>query len=121
MATHGKTETYSVTATQDLSALYRAITLAGAVAANTSRAAGVLWSKGNSGETVTVVTAGEAKVQVGAAINTAGYPLTITTSGYFIAASSGGATVGRALINANSGDIIPAFVDFFAINQWPGT
>lgn len=120
MATHGKYDTTTVTASEALEVLHRAITYAGAYAANTVRAAGILVSKGRTGEFVTAATAGEVKVQIGAAVSTIGYPLTITTSGFLIAASSGGASVGRSQATGSSGDIIPAIIDLMTINAWPG-
>jgi len=123
MTTTQKYETYTVAAGQDLtpeSCLFHAISLAGLIVASTSRAAGVLISKGASGEQVTYVREGVAKVMAGGTVTTLGYPLTITTSGWFIAASSGGAQVGRALVAAASGDLLSAAVDFNHISAWPG-
>lgn len=114
----------TVTAAQDLTvadAIYHAVTLAGTIAANTSRIAGVLRMKASSGQQASVIYQGLAKVMAGAAVTTLGYPLTVTASGWFIAASSGGAHVGRALSAAASGDLIPAMVDFNTIPAWPGT
>lgn len=115
---------WTVQATDDLSiagARFKAITLGGAIAATTSRAAGVLMTSTRSGEFASAIYEGVAKVIAGAAVTTLGYPLTITTSGFFIAASSGGSSCGRALAAAASGDLIPAFVDFTTVPAWPGT
>jgi hypothetical protein len=123
MTTEQKIELMTVTAAQDLTvadALYHAVTLAGTIAANTSRIAGVLRFKASSGQQASVIYQGIAKVMAGAAVTTLGYPLTVTASGWFIAASSGGAMVGRALSAAASGDLFPAAVDFKAIPAWPG-
>jgi hypothetical protein len=123
MTTEQKTNLMTVTATEDLSvatARYHAVSLAGLIVASTSRAAGVLRFGASSGQQASVIYQGIAKVMAGAAVTTLGYPLTITTSGWFIAASSGGAMVGRALAAAASGDLIPAHVDFQNIPAWPG-
>ncbi len=124
MSTEQKFELMTVTAAQDLTvadAIYHAVTLAGTIAASTSRVAGVLRTKASSGQQASVVYTGLAKLMAGAAVSTLGYPLTVTASGWFIAASSGGATIGRALAVAASGDLIPAMVDFNTIPAWPGT
>lgn len=113
----------TVTAAQDLTVadcLYHAISLAGTIVGSTSRVAGVLRMKASSGQQASVVYEGLTKVMAGAAVTTLGYPLTVTASGWFIAASSGGAQVGRALAAAASGDLIPAMVDFNTIPAWPG-
>jgi hypothetical protein len=123
MTTEQKTELMTVTAAQDLTvadALYHAVTLAGTIAANTSRVGGVLRYKASSGQQASLIYQGIAKVMAGGAVTTLGYPLTVTASGWFIAASSGGAMVGRALAAAASGDLIPAAVDFKSIPAWPG-
>lgn len=123
MSTEQKTELMTVVAAQDLTvadALYHAISLGGTIVGSTSRVAGVLRTKGQSGERVSVVYQGITKVMAGGAVSTLGYPLTVTASGWFIAASSGGAQVGRALAVAASGDLIPALVDFNTIPAWPG-
>jgi len=123
MTTEQRTELMTVTAAQDLTvadALYHAVTLAGTIAANTSRVGGVLRYRASSGQQASLIYEGIAKVMAGAAVTTLGYPLTVTASGWFIAASSGGASVGRALSAAASGDLIPALVDFSNIVAWGG-
>lgn len=123
MSTEQKFDLLTVTAAQDLTVadcLYHAVSLAGTIVGSTSRVAGVLRSKCTSGQQASVVYQGLAKVMAGAAVTTLGYPLTVTASGWFIAASSGGATIGRALTAAASGDLIPAMVDFNTIPAWPG-
>lgn len=123
MTIESKFDVYNVLAAQDLTVadcIYHAVTFGGTIAPSTSRVAGVLRSKAKSGEQVSVVYQGITKVMAGAAVSTLGYPLTVTASGWFIAASSGGPTVGRALATAASGDLIPAFVDFMTIPAWPG-
>jgi hypothetical protein len=123
MTTEQKMELMTVTAAQDLTvadALYHAVTLAGTIAANTSRVGGVLRYRASSGQQASLIYQGIAKVMAGAAVTTLGYPLTVTASGWFIAASSGGAAVGRALTAAASGDLLSAHVDFQNITAWPG-
>jgi hypothetical protein len=123
MTTEQKCELMTVTAAQDLTvadALYHAVTLAGTIAASTSRVAGVLRFKASSGQQASVIYQGIAKVMAGAAVTTLGYPLTVTASGWFVAASSGGAMVGRALTAAASGDLLSAHVDFQNVPAWPG-
>jgi len=124
MATDAAKHAWSVLATEDLSiatARFKAVSLGGLVVGSTSRAAGVLVTSARSGERVSVVYTGVQKLIAGGAVSTLGYPLTITTSGFFVAASSGGAHVGRALAIAASGDLVPAFVDFTTVPAWPGT
>lgn len=124
MSTEQATKLMTVTAAQDLTVadcLYHAISLAGTIVGSTSRVAGVLRMKASSGQQASVVYEGLTKVMAGAAVTTLGYPLTVTASGWFIAASSGGAQVGRALAAAASGDLIPAMVDFNTIPAWTGT
>lgn len=114
---------WSVVAAEDLSvasARFKAIGLGGTVVASTSRAIGVLYTSARSGERVSALYEGVGKVMVGGAVSTLGYPLTITTSGFFIAASSGGAMVGRAMATAASGDLVEALVDFMTIPAWGG-
>jgi hypothetical protein len=104
-----------VAATVDLSAdavKFKAVTLAGTIAATPLQAAGILRHGGRSGETVSVAYAGVFKAIFGAAVSTVGYPLTVTTSGFIIAAGSGGACIGRARAIVASGEIANAMFDF---------
>jgi hypothetical protein len=124
MSTEQKFDLITVTAAQDLTVadcLYHAVSLAGTIVGSTSRVGGVLRTKCSSGSQASLVYQGLCKVMAGAAVTTLGYPLTVTASGWFIAASSGGSTIGRALAAAASGDLIPAMVDFNTIPAWPGT
>lgn len=116
MTTHINETFLAVRATQDLSGFkYRAVTFGGVVAASPAAAAGILKSGCTSGYDASVIHSGLTKVQIGAAVSTAGFPLTITTSGFAIAASSGGLTCGRALSTGASGDIIEAALNFGTI------
>lgn len=113
----------SVVAGADLSPAscrFHAITINGTIAANTALAFGVLRNTPKLGEFASIVYEGITKVSVGAAVTTPGYPLTITASGWFIAASSGGSHVGRILAAANSGDTAAALLDFTQVAQWAG-
>lgn len=115
MTTHISEEMYGVVATVDLSSpalKYKIINLNGTLAANATQAAGILKYGANSGGTASVVAYGITKAFAGAAVSTVGFPITVTTSGYLIAASSGGLTVGRAMATCASGDIVSAAVDF---------
>jgi hypothetical protein len=115
MTIESKFDVYNVAATEDLtasSALFKAVGFGGTIVGSPRLAAGILHSKGLSGQQVSVIYQGIAKVVAGAAITTPGFGLTVTTSGFVIAASSGGSSIGRALTAAASGDLIPAYVDF---------
>lgn len=104
-----------VTAGADLDAdavKFKAVTLAGTIAATPLLAAGILRHGAKNGEQLSVAYEGVHKAQFGTAVGTVGYPLTVTTSGFVIAASSGGATIGRSIAVTASGDIAKAFFDF---------
>jgi hypothetical protein len=129
MSTSNNVELYTVQATADLSAQasrFRAITIAGTlVAANpvagaSGQAIGVLWSSTRSGDQATYAYQGIAKCVAGAAVSTLGYPVMTGSSGYFFAANSGFAHIGRALETAASGDLFQALVDFTQLSLWTG-
>lgn len=115
---------WNVTAAEDLSgsgSMFKAVSIAGTIAAGPALAIGILRSKGVSGQQVSAVMKGVTKVMVGAAVSTLGHPLKIAaTSGWLVAAASGDVHVGRALATAASGDLIPAAVDFSTKPAWPG-
>ena len=76
--------------------LYKAVSaLTGKLAANGQSATGILQEGGPNGSHVTEGYKGIMKFTAGAAISSKGVPLTVTTSGYFIAATSGSYIVGR--------------------------
>lgn len=116
MTTHIKEELFQVPALADLtdaSALHHAISLiSGTITPTARESIGVLKSKALSGNNVAVCYQGITKVAVGAAVGSAGAPLTVTTSGWFAGATSGQFAVGRSLASANSGDVVAAMVDF---------
>lgn len=118
MTTHISEDLLGVVATVDLSIpayKYKVVNLNGTLAAGPALAAGILKYGANSGGTASVIVHGITKVFIGAAVSTLGFPLTVTTSGYVIAASSGGVCFGRAFTTGASGDIISAAMDFTAI------
>lgn len=124
MTTHGRQNSWSIVATEDLSvatARFHAVSFAGLVVASSSRAAGILVTSARSGERVSVVYEGVVKAAIGGTVTTLGYPLKITTSGWLVVAASGDATCGRATAAAASGDLAECFVDFMTVPAWPGT
>lgn len=123
MATDIDFKLLQVTAGADLSgegSKFKAVTLNGTIAANANLAGGILRHGADSGKAVSLVYEGITKVLAGAAISTVGFPITITTSGFVIAASSGGSSIGRALSTCASGDLVQAAVDFKSIGFWRG-
>lgn len=115
MATDLEYKIMPVVATVDLSGSgvdFKAVTFGGAIAPSNLQAAGILRNGGKIGETVSVMYQGVFKAQFGTAVNTAGYPLAITTSGFVIAGSSGSSTIGRSIAISASGDIAQAYFDF---------
>jgi len=104
-------------ASQDLianAAQFKAVTFAGAVAATTVSAAGILWQANVLSFGIAAIYSGITKAIVGAAVGTPGYPLKVTTSGFLIAASSGDMAIGRLASEtaAASGDLARVMVDF---------
>lgn len=115
MTTHISEDLLGIAATVDLSSAalrYKIINLNGTLASGPALAGGILKYGATSGGTASAVTYGITKAFAGAAISTVGFPITVTTSGYLIAASSGGVTIGRAMATCASGDIFSAAVDF---------
>lgn len=116
MTTHIKEELYQLAAGADLtaaSAMHHAISLiSGTITPTARESIGVLKSNGLSGNHVAVCYQGITKVAAGAAVGSAGAPLTVTTSGWFTGATSGMYVVGRSLASGSSGDLIAAMVDF---------
>lgn len=115
----GKFETVALNAGADLSAAqYKAVVVAGTIAANNT-AIGLLQNKPSaSGRRATVGYSGQMKAYAGAAIS-AGAGVSVTTSGFLITVSSGDLGVGRALAAANSGDLFPGLFDF--VSKWQGS
>ncbi len=96
---------------------FKAITYAGTIAATSIAAAGILRFGGKQNENVTLDVFGIFKAQFGTAVNTAGYPLKATTSGYIVAANSGDESIGRAMAVTASGDIAQAMFNFLTCGQ----
>lgn len=108
----------TVRAGQDLSvagAQFKVVTLAGTIAATPQTAIGLNQTKTQSGEHATVGVLGVMKGYAGAAINS-GAALTVTTSGFLIThtpvASGSVVAVGRALVQAASGDLFKGMFNF---------
>jgi hypothetical protein len=116
VTTHIKEEKLQVAAQADLtadSAMHHAISLiSGTITPTARETIGVLKSNALSGNNVAVCYWGVTKVAAGAAVGSAGAPLTVTTSGWFTGATSGMYTIGRSLATAASGDLLSAMVDF---------
>lgn len=93
---------------------FKAVTFAGTIAPTSIAAAGILRFGGKQNENVTLDIFGVFKAQFGTAVNTAGYPLKITTSGFVVAAASGDKCVGRAMAVTASGDIAQAMFNFLS-------
>lgn len=123
MTTHIDEKKYQIQAGQDLTAdsvMHHAISIvAGTITAVPRAAGGVLKTKVNSGNNAAIVYDGITKVAVGAAVSTAGWPLTITTSGWFTVSASGDFVVGRSLGTAASGSLLEAFVNFQNLSAMP--
>ena len=118
MAVSGQNHIESVVATEDLSgAQYKAITTAGAVAAESDTALGLLQNKPQSGEHASVAMSGKMKGVAGAAI-AAGARFKATTSGFLITVTSGdGTAVGKNTGAAvASGDTFECFANFVSAN-----
>lgn len=98
--------------------LFKGLTFGGTIAASPLQAAGIARSTAKIGQGVSVVYEGITKVKAGAAVSTVGYPLTLTTSGFVIAATSGSPSIGRAMTTAASGDLLKAMVDFMTLPFW---
>lgn len=115
MTVHITEEMMGFVATADLSApsaKYKVVTIGGTIAASLPQALGVLKYGTSSGGNGSAIYAGVTKAFVGGAVSTVGWPLTVTTSGFLVAATSGQLTCGRAMAVAASGDVAFVAVDF---------
>ena len=90
---------------------YKAIAVAGTIAATGATAMGLLQNKPKSGEDAALVYSGRSRYRGGAAVS-AGAQLTVTTSGWLITATSGTAVIGKALTAISSGSIGEGIFDF---------
>lgn len=107
-------ESIPVVAGADLSAAqYKAIAIGGTIAATGVAAIGILQNKPESGEDAQLGWHGRSRYRAGGAVS-AGAQLTVTTSGWFIAATSGTNVVGKALGAVSSGGIGEGLVNFAA-------
>lgn len=123
MSTDLKFSAMPVVAAADLdtpASRFKAVTVGGTIAATPNSAAGILRHGGKTGETLSVIYEGITKVLAGAAVTSAGVPLTVTTSGFIISAVSGGISIGRSLGFCASGDLVQAMVDFKSLGFWHG-
>ena len=104
-------DTITVVASQDLTGhMFKAVDLAGGVAASTALAMGILRNKAFTGDHATVAYKGQMKAYAGAAI-ASGAQVGVTASGFLITVTTS-AYVGVALAAAASGDIFPFVGDF---------
>ncbi len=112
MAIQGPYSNWTLLAGEDLSNLnasteghlFKAITTAGLIASTSETALGILQYGGKQGEHITVGYAGVMKFIAKASIP-AGSLLTVTTSGYFIPATTNSLVIGRCLdsdVSANA-------------------
>lgn len=118
-----KHELRTVLASADLTAdtaLFKAISLAGAITNDINLAAGILRSKGGIGQGVSVVYQGITKADFAAAVSTIGFPVKLTTSGWLTVCASGDKSCGRALATCSSGDRNTVAVDFNTLANWGG-
>jgi len=83
---------------------YKAMGMDGDVAGTVANAAGLLQNKPKSGEDATITFVGRSKFRAGGAV-TQNAELTLASSGWLVAASSGDRTVGRARFAASSGAV----------------
>lgn len=113
MSGQGNPDLLSIKAGADLSSgvQFKAIVVAGTVAANNSTAIGILQNKPKSGEHAAVAVSGHMKAYVGAAVS-AGDRLKVTTSGYLTGVASGDGACAKALAAASSGSIAEIYGNF---------
>ncbi|OGC95820.1 MAG: hypothetical protein A2W25_15200 [candidate division Zixibacteria bacterium RBG_16_53_22] len=112
MSTESEKGTISVAAGADLSGCqYKAIEVAGTVAAANALALGILQNKPQIGEGASIAYAGHMKAYVGGAV-TAGVRLKVTTSGWLVVVASGDGAVGKAIKAAGSGALCEIVANF---------
>lgn len=116
----GKFDSWTITAANNLSnlvpstgAIYKAVrNKTGDFAANGKEATGILQYGCDSGQYATVGYFGRMKATAGAAVTSADTLLTITASGYAIAATSGSWCVGKTCEAMTSGMIFTGLFNF---------
>jgi hypothetical protein len=108
---------YFITATENLADatagtghIYKFVDVNGTIAATAKEALGVMTQVASINDRVTYDSVGVSKVTYGGAI-TAGADITVTTSGYAIAATSGSYVVGKALTAVASGSVGTALLN----------
>ena len=103
------------TAGQDLSgAQYQVVGVSGTIVATNPLAFGIVQNKPLSGEDTTILYSGRSKFKAGDTI-TIGDSLTVTTSGFIVAISSGDGVIGKALFAVASGGFTEGIFDFAAV------
>lgn len=98
---------------------YKAVAIAGTIAANNSAAFGIQQNKPNTGEDLTIAVAGVSRYRAGAAI-AANAPVMVTTSGWLITCTSGSMACGKAIEAVTSGSIGEGYFNFAAAKTSPG-
>jgi hypothetical protein len=122
MTTHIKEETLQVVAAENLQgSVFKVLSINGTIAQTVREAIGISKTSTSSGQHATAIYQGLTKAYFGGAVATPGWPLTITTSGFVIAAGSGNSTCGRLGATAVlSGQIGFALFDFNNLGYNPG-
>lgn len=112
-------ETIGLRAGQDLrSHQYKAVGVAGTVAAANSAAIGIQLTKPNTDEDLSVQVFGRCKFRAGAAVS-ANAPIMVTTSGWLITCTSGSMAVGKAISAVTSGSIGDGVFNFASAKTTP--
>jgi hypothetical protein len=90
---------------------YKAVSVAGTIAATSNAAYGLQQTKPNSGQHGDIGFFGEMKAWAGGTINSGGL-VKVTTSGFIVAATSGDTAIGKCLSGAASGDVFAGLFNF---------
>jgi len=90
----------------------------GLIANDSLEAVGILLNKPKQGEFASIGVFGVMKFRAGLAVNSEGYRLRVTTSGYVVPCESGYYSVGRALDTVTSGSIGRGFFNFATPTYW---
>lgn len=120
MSIEQSVEYYNIASTADLSSaaqdgtgvIHKAVNFNGTICDATPKTcAGILKSKGKTGENVRVAFEGWVKAFVGSGGATLGQAMTVAASGWLCGVLSGGYAIGRAAFAGNSGDLVPVQLD----------
>ncbi|MBW1714961.1 MAG: hypothetical protein JRJ77_03925 [Deltaproteobacteria bacterium] len=84
----------------------------GLIANDSLEAVGILVNKPDQGQFASIGVFGVMKYHAGLAVNSEGYRLRVTTSGYMVPCDSGYYSIGRALDTVTSGSIGRGFFNF---------